>query len=49
MKVIKRESEVRDATTRTRTWDYLVNSEGLYQLSYGGSGSCLHFFVIGFA
>jgi hypothetical protein len=24
------------ATTRARTWDNLVNSEVLYQLSYGG-------------
>ncbi len=25
-----------NATTRARTWDNLVNSEVLYQLSYGG-------------
>ena len=25
-----------DATARARTWDNLVNSEVLYQLSYGG-------------
>ena len=25
------------AAARTRTWDHLVNSEALYQLSYGGS------------
>jgi hypothetical protein len=25
------------ATARARTWDNLVNSEVLYQLSYGGS------------
>jgi hypothetical protein len=31
------ELENGDATARARTWDYLVNSEVLYQLSYGGS------------
>gem|GEM_PF-3379812 len=28
-----------DAVARTRTWDHLVNSEVLYQLSYDGSQS----------
>ena len=28
-----------DAAARTRTWDYLVNSEVLYHLSYGGRQS----------
>ena len=27
----------RFAAARTRTWDHLVNSEALYQLSYGGT------------
>jgi ABC-type sulfate transport system substrate-binding protein len=33
------------ATARARTWDNLVNSEVLYQLSYGGS-SGPHFLLI---
>ena len=28
-----------NAVARTRTWDHLVNSEVLYQLSYDGSQS----------
>ena len=27
------------AAARTRTWDHLVNSEALYQLSYDGSSA----------
>jgi hypothetical protein len=35
-----------DAVARARTWDHLVNSEVLYQLSYGGSAQFTVFEVI---
>ncbi len=36
-----------DAEARTRTWDRLVNSEALYQLSYFGSIQGTRFVLIG--
>ena len=37
--VIMTVSRIGDAANRTRTCDMLVNSQPLYQLSYGGTGT----------